>query len=135
MSDLLLFPRPLPPEELTELIYEASGQDISIAVLTQVGADARRASWAISFLGVPKGLSGSLKPCSHVYLHQEIVVYLAMYVRAQPSLFAEMLRLRIGLIIQVMATELARSLNCSGKRPWLATPALLSRESYLSPSK
>jgi len=29
---------PLPPEELTKLIYEASGQDISIAVLTQVGA-------------------------------------------------------------------------------------------------
>lgn len=27
---------PLPPEELTDLIYEASGQDISIAVLTQV---------------------------------------------------------------------------------------------------
>uniref|UniRef100_A0A673VFP5 Phosphorylase b kinase regulatory subunit n=1 Tax=Suricata suricatta TaxID=37032 RepID=A0A673VFP5_SURSU len=71
---------PLPPEELTQLIYEASGQDISIAVLTQ-----------------------------------EIVVYLAMYVRAQPSLFVEMLRLRIGLIIQVMATELARSLNCSGE--------------------
>lgn len=70
-----------------------------------------------------KGHPGSLKPCSHVYLHQEIVVYLAMYVRAQPSLFAEMLRLRIGLIIQVMATELARSLNCSGKRPWLATHA------------
>lgn len=42
------------------------------------------------------------------------MVYLAMYVRAQPSLFLEMLRLRIGLIIQVMATELARSLNCSG---------------------
>ncbi|XP_037368536.1 phosphorylase b kinase regulatory subunit alpha, liver isoform isoform X1 [Talpa occidentalis] len=71
---------PLPPEELTKLIYEASGQDISIAVLTQ-----------------------------------EIVVYLAMYVRAQPRLFVEMLRLRIGLIIQVMATELARSLNCSGE--------------------
>lgn len=33
---LTLLPRPLPPEELTELIYEASGQDISIAVLTQV---------------------------------------------------------------------------------------------------
>lgn len=27
---------PLPPEELINLIYEASGQDISIAVLTQV---------------------------------------------------------------------------------------------------
>ena len=36
VSVLLLFPRPLPPEELTKLIYEASGQDISIAVLTQV---------------------------------------------------------------------------------------------------
>ncbi|XP_043393883.1 phosphorylase b kinase regulatory subunit alpha, liver isoform isoform X9 [Chelonia mydas] len=71
---------PLPPEELSALIYEASGQDISIAVLTQ-----------------------------------EMVVYLAMYVRSQPSLFAEMLRLRIGLIIQVMATELVRSLNCSGE--------------------
>ncbi|CAJ0961919.1 unnamed protein product [Ranitomeya imitator] len=69
---------PLPPDELAHLIYEASGQDISIAVLTQ-----------------------------------EIMLYLAMYVRSQPSLFAEMLRLRIGLIIQVMATELARSLNCS----------------------
>ncbi|XP_039221325.1 phosphorylase b kinase regulatory subunit alpha, liver isoform-like isoform X6 [Crotalus tigris] len=69
---------PLPPEKLIKLIYEASGQDISIAVLTQ-----------------------------------EIIVYLAMYVRSQPNLFAEMLRLRIGLIIQVMATELARSLNCS----------------------
>lgn len=45
---------------------------------------------------------------------QEIMLYLAMYVRSQPILFGEMLRLRIGLIIQVMATELARSLNCSG---------------------
>uniref|UniRef100_A0A3B4T7U8 Phosphorylase b kinase regulatory subunit n=1 Tax=Seriola dumerili TaxID=41447 RepID=A0A3B4T7U8_SERDU len=69
---------PLPPEELNTLIYEASGQDISIAVLTQ-----------------------------------EIMVYLAMYVRSQPALFGDMLRLRIGLIMQVMATELARSLHCS----------------------
>lgn len=46
---------------------------------------------------------------------QEIMVYLAMYVRSQPSLFGDMLRLRIGLIMQVMATELARSLHCSGK--------------------
>ncbi|XP_047437280.1 phosphorylase b kinase regulatory subunit alpha, liver isoform isoform X2 [Mugil cephalus] len=71
---------PLPPEELNSLIYEASGQDISIAVLTQ-----------------------------------EIMVYLAMYVRSQPALFGDMLRLRIGLIMQVMATELARSLHCSGE--------------------
>ncbi|XP_053177770.1 phosphorylase b kinase regulatory subunit alpha, liver isoform isoform X2 [Scomber japonicus] len=71
---------PLPPDELNTLIYEASGQDISIAVLTQ-----------------------------------EIMVYLAMYMRSQPYLFGEMLRLRIGLIMQVMATELARSLHCSGE--------------------
>lgn len=42
------------------------------------------------------------------------MVYLAMYVRSQPALFGDMLRLRIGLIMQVMATELARSLHCSG---------------------
>ncbi|XP_048459198.1 phosphorylase b kinase regulatory subunit alpha, liver isoform-like isoform X1 [Rhincodon typus] len=71
---------PLPPNELAQLIYEASGQDISLAVLTQ-----------------------------------EIMVYLAMYVRTEPCLFAEMLRLRVGLIIQVMATELAYSLSCSGE--------------------
>ncbi|XP_056156115.1 phosphorylase b kinase regulatory subunit alpha, skeletal muscle isoform [Lampris incognitus] len=48
-------------------------------------------------------------------LTQEIMVYLAMSIRTQPSLFSEMFRLRIGLIIQVMATELAQSLNCSGE--------------------
>ncbi|KAM9861273.1 phosphorylase b kinase regulatory subunit alpha, liver isoform [Aulostomus maculatus] len=79
---------PLPPEELNTLIYEASGQDISIAVLTQ-----------------------------------EIMVYLAMYVRSQPVLFGDMLRLRIGLIMQVMATELARSLHCSGEE---ASESLMS---------
>ncbi|KAG9349517.1 hypothetical protein JZ751_027962 [Albula glossodonta] len=83
---------PLPPEDLSNLIYEASGQDISIAVLTQ-----------------------------------EIMLYLAMYVRSQPSLFGDMLRLRIGLIMQVMATELARSLHCSGEE---ASESLMS----LSPS-
>uniref|UniRef100_A0A4W5MGY4 Phosphorylase b kinase regulatory subunit n=1 Tax=Hucho hucho TaxID=62062 RepID=A0A4W5MGY4_9TELE len=83
---------PLPPEELNSLIYEASGQDISIAVLTQ-----------------------------------EIMVYLAMYIRSQPALFGDMLRLRIGLIMQVMATELARSLHCSGEE---ASESLMN----LSPS-
>ena len=37
-----------------------------------------------------------------------------MSIRTHPDLFAEMFRLRIGLIIQVMATELAQSLNCNG---------------------
>ncbi|KAK1891539.1 Phosphorylase b kinase regulatory subunit alpha liver isoform [Dissostichus eleginoides] len=56
-------------------------------------------------------------------LTQEIMVYLAMYVRSQPALFGDMLRLRIGLIMQVMATELARSLHCSGEE---ASESLMS---------
>ncbi|XP_028419618.1 phosphorylase b kinase regulatory subunit alpha, skeletal muscle isoform isoform X9 [Perca flavescens] len=56
-------------------------------------------------------------------LTQEIMVYLAMSIRTQPGLFSEMFRLRIGLIIQVMATELAQSLNCSGEE---ATESLMS---------
>ncbi|KAF7706342.1 phosphorylase b kinase regulatory subunit alpha, skeletal muscle isoform isoform X1 [Silurus meridionalis] len=61
-------------------------------------------------------------------LTQEIMVYLAMSIRTQPGLFSEMFRLRIGLIIQVMATELAQSLNCSDEE---ATESLMS----LSPSE
>jgi hypothetical protein len=37
-----------------------------------------------------------------------------MFIRTEPKLFKEMLRLRVGLIIQVMASELARTLKCSG---------------------
>ncbi|XP_061862945.1 phosphorylase b kinase regulatory subunit alpha, skeletal muscle isoform isoform X7 [Colius striatus] len=55
----------------------------------------------------------SEKNLSVAILTQEIMVYLAMYMRTQPALFAEMFRIRIGLIIQVMATELAHSLRCS----------------------
>eukprot|EP00092_Neocalanus_flemingeri_P036527 GFUD01039770.1.p1 GENE.GFUD01039770.1~~GFUD01039770.1.p1 ORF type:complete len:1190 (+),score=295.95 GFUD01039770.1:88-3657(+) len=43
-------------------------------------------------------------------LTQEILCYLAMFIRTEPSLFHGMLRLRVGLIIQVMASELARTL-------------------------
>jgi len=46
---------------------------------------------------------------------QEILVYLAMFIRTEPKLFNEMLRIRVGLIIQVMASELARTLKCSGE--------------------
>jgi len=37
-----------------------------------------------------------------------------MFVRTEPRLFSEMLRLRVGLILQVMTSELARALHCSG---------------------
>ncbi|KAJ6653519.1 hypothetical protein lerEdw1_009099 [Lerista edwardsae] len=83
---------PLPYEELTRLIEEASQKNMSVSILTQ-----------------------------------EIMVYLAMYIRTQPALFSEMFRLRIGLIIQVMATELAQSLSCSAEE---ATESLMN----LSPS-
>uniref|UniRef100_A0A3Q2W589 Phosphorylase b kinase regulatory subunit n=1 Tax=Haplochromis burtoni TaxID=8153 RepID=A0A3Q2W589_HAPBU len=84
---------PIPPDQLANLIDEASENNISVAILTQ-----------------------------------EIMVYLAMSIRTQPRLFSEMFRLRIGLIIQVMATELAQSLGCSGEE---ATETLMS----LSPSE
>lgn len=45
-------------------------------------------------------------------LTQELILYLAMFVRTEPNLFHEMLRLRVGLIIRVMATELSRSVKC-----------------------
>uniref|UniRef100_A0A1B6E1M5 Phosphorylase b kinase regulatory subunit n=1 Tax=Clastoptera arizonana TaxID=38151 RepID=A0A1B6E1M5_9HEMI len=51
---------------------------------------------------------------STAMLTQELLVYLAMFIRTEPQLFLEMLRLRVGLIIQVMATELSRTLMCSG---------------------
>ncbi|XP_072914465.1 phosphorylase b kinase regulatory subunit alpha, skeletal muscle isoform isoform X3 [Hemitrygon akajei] len=56
-------------------------------------------------------------------LTQEVMVYLAMYARTEPNLFAEMFRLRVGLIIQVMATEMGNSLKCSGEA---ATESLMS---------
>lgn len=51
---------------------------------------------------------------STAMLTQELLVYLAMFIRTEPQLFNEMLRLRVGLIIQVMATELSRTLICGG---------------------
>lgn len=50
---------------------------------------------------------------STAMLSQEILLYLAMFIRTEPRLFSEMLRLRVGLIIQVMASELSRSYKCS----------------------
>ncbi|CAH2979538.1 unnamed protein product [Chilo suppressalis] len=52
---------------------------------------------------------------STAMLTQELLVYLAMFIRTEPQLFMEMLRLRVGLIIQVMATELSRTLSCNGE--------------------
>ena len=39
---------------------------------------------------------------------QELLVYLAMFIQTEPKLFHGMLRVRVGLIIQVMAEEMQR---------------------------
>jgi len=52
---------------------------------------------------------------STAMLTQELLVFLAMFIRTEPQLFSEMLRLRVGLIIQVMASELGRALKCTGE--------------------
>nr|CAH8852696.1 unnamed protein product [Trichobilharzia regenti] len=44
-------------------------------------------------------------------LTQEILIYLSMFARTQPQQLANILRLRIGLIIQMMAAELARGMG------------------------
>jgi len=56
-------------------------------------------------------------------LTQEILIYLAMFIRTEPSLFHGMLRLRVGLIIQVMASEMARTLAIGAEE---ATDRLLN---------
>ena len=38
-----------------------------------------------------------------------------MFIRTEPKLFKEMLRIRVGLIMEVMATEVANALECSGR--------------------
>ena len=54
-----------------------------------------------------------------------MLVYLAMFIRTEPKLFTEMLRLRVGLIIQVMTTELARTINCPGMEKYISKVAFI----------
>eukprot|EP00092_Neocalanus_flemingeri_P040364 GFUD01043962.1.p1 GENE.GFUD01043962.1~~GFUD01043962.1.p1 ORF type:complete len:1237 (+),score=200.38 GFUD01043962.1:169-3879(+) len=56
-------------------------------------------------------------------LTQEILIYLAMFIRTEPNLFHGMLRLRVGLILQVMASEMSRTLGIPGEE---ATDKLLN---------
>ncbi|CAD5220381.1 unnamed protein product [Bursaphelenchus xylophilus] len=47
-------------------------------------------------------------------LAQEIIICLGSLVRTEPNLFIEMLRLRVGLIIQILASEISRIRGVSG---------------------
>ena len=70
---------------------------------------------AISLTQVNNSSSPSCTKSTHCCV-QEILSYLVMFIRAEPSLFREMLRLRIGLIYEVMVFELSRVLDCTSKR-------------------
>ena len=48
---------------------------------------------------------------SMTMLTQELLVYMSMFIQTEPELFHGMLRLRIGLIIQVMVSEMSRCLK------------------------
>lgn len=39
---------------------------------------------------------------------------LTPFLRAEPHLFDDLLRLRVGLIVQVLASELSRLFSCTG---------------------
>ena len=49
-----------------------------------------------------------------------------MFIRSEPHLFHEMLRLRVGLIQNVMVTELSRSLHCTSENTLWIIHSLLS---------
>ncbi|XP_071846490.1 probable phosphorylase b kinase regulatory subunit alpha isoform X4 [Apostichopus japonicus] len=48
-------------------------------------------------------------------LTQELLIYLSLFIRTEPHLFTQMFRLRVGLIMQVMTSELARAMNCDAE--------------------
>lgn len=52
---------------------------------------------------------------SSAVLTQELLVYLAMFMKTEPNLFKEMLRIRVGLIMEVLAAEYARATGYSGE--------------------
>ena len=48
-----------------------------------------------------------------IFLFKELLVYLAMFITTEPQLFKEMLRIRVGLITEVIASEMGRLLEGS----------------------
>nr|CAD7202451.1 unnamed protein product [Timema douglasi] len=112
---------PLPEMELRTLIHQAYGDDESTAMLTQVRFPfiyiIFNPNLRFSMIRVWAPSTTQMRAFFVFFLPHpnELLVYLAMFIRTEPMLFNEMLRLRVGLIIQVMATELSRTLVCSGE--------------------
>lgn len=93
---------PLPEPDLRQLIHEVilcceiiRCNDNKIGILSQAYGDDE----------------------STAMLTQELMVYLAMFIRTEPQLFHEMLRLRVGLIIQVIPFILPVTIHFSNKFP------------------
>eukprot|EP01135_Chromosphaera_perkinsii_P003086 Nk52_evm33s234 gene=Nk52_evmTU33s234 len=63
---------------------------------------------------------------SSASLTQEILVYCAMVIRTRPELFAQVLRIRVGLIIKVMASELTVDRELRGEEDALSELMCLS---------
>ena len=76
---LLCGHRPLPNDQIYQLIKQAWDKDITMMMVTQ-----------------------------------ELLIFLGLFIATEPQLFEGMIRLRIGLIIQVMIGELERTLKCLG---------------------
>jgi phosphorylase kinase alpha/beta subunit len=58
-------------------------------------------------------VTASVNDPTMVMLTQEILVFLHLFITTEPQLFAGMIRIRVGLIIQVMLGELKRTLQSS----------------------
>jgi phosphorylase kinase alpha/beta subunit len=54
------------------------------------------------------------KDVSMMMVTQELLIFLGLFISTEPQLFEGMIRLRLGLIIQVMISELEITLSCSG---------------------
>jgi hypothetical protein len=128
--------RPLPPDELQAVIRQAYKDDNSTAMLNQVHRRSQMRSLPSAIIQTHLFFSkktnilnncllksASIFPADKIiydvakvtgFSSKELLMYLAMFVRTEPQLFHDLLRLRIGLIIQIMAAELARALKCKG---------------------
>ena len=51
---------------------------------------------------------------SATVISQEIIVYLAMFIRLEPDLFKDIWRIHIGIIMSIVVQELVRATKNSG---------------------
>uniref|UniRef100_A0A667WGA4 Phosphorylase b kinase regulatory subunit n=1 Tax=Myripristis murdjan TaxID=586833 RepID=A0A667WGA4_9TELE len=118
--------------QLLAELYEQAGQLKHWGLIRMISGMLRRKVEELDeacsdLLAHQKHLTVGLPPEPREKTISEVMVFLAMVIRSQPSLFGEMFRLRIGLILQVMTTELAQSLHCSGEE---ATESLMNMSPF-----